>query len=142
MLLDLVNETLNQNSIPPNIYSATTQGTALDFSNGEASTNMVVDATISTTANVTSFVVQLEECATTNGTFTAITSGSITITATTATTNLHQAVRCLRTLQYVRANMATFAATTTTNGIILTADIYAQKRQQPATGGYSLSPSS
>ena len=120
MLLDLVNECLVANGLNQTL-TATTQGASADFSDGIDSTNMIVNVGGMTTANVTSFVVQCEEWSgVTNGTgnggttWAAIPGMVVTVTATTAASNILQLARGLRTQQYVRANANTLAVTTTT----------------------------
>jgi hypothetical protein len=128
MLVDLVNEVLCAQALPPQILTATAQGSAIDMSDCLAGTGAIIDVGAITAANVTSLVVQIEECATTNGTFTAIPGMVATITATTTPGNLHQVVRGLRTQQFARANAATFAATTTTGAFPVNVEIVAQKK--------------
>src|SRR5436190_19739081 len=107
MLLDLVNQVQTNRALAPQILTASAQGSAIDMSNCEFSTGAIIDVGSITTANVTSLVVQIEECATTNGTFVLIPSMVCTITATTTEANLHQVVRGQRTQRYVRANAIT-----------------------------------
>jgi hypothetical protein len=140
MLLDLVNESLDYQGLAPQTLTASAQGASNDFSNGENSLNMVVDIGTITTANVTSLVVQAEESSTGTGSWTVIPGMVVTVTATTTAANLHQKVRGLRSKQYARVNAITFSVTTTTGAFPISADLFSQKKQQPQSGGFSLSP--
>lgn len=148
MLLDLINQVLTAQGIPPQTLAATTQGASVALDNCEFSTGMIVDAGAITVANVTSLVVQLEEWSgLTNGsgnggtTWAAIPGMVVTVTATTTAANLHQVVRGLRTQQFVRANAATLAATTTTGAFPVGVEIIAQKKYVNQGGGYDNYPS-
>lgn len=132
IVIDLVNN-FTAAGLVPQTLTTTAQGGAIDGSNAEASLNMIVDVSVPTAANVTSLVVQAEECATTNGTFTVIPGMVVTVTATTAAANIHQVVRGLRTQRYFRANANTFAATTTTGAFPTCVQFVSQSRFQPAT---------
>lgn len=144
LIIDLVNESISVAGLNNVILAATTQGAYNDFSNGEVSLNMIVAASVPTIANVTSFVVQAEESTQTasTGTWTVIPSlaGSsmiITVTATTAATNLFQITRGLRSLQYARANAATFAATTVTGAFPVTVTFVSMKKFAQGPGQQS-----
>lgn len=130
MLLDLVNEVITAQGLAPQVLTATAQGTAQDFSDAHVAMNAIIDVGAITTANVTSLVVQIEECATTNGTFVLIPGMIATATATTTAANLHQVVRGLRTSRYVRANAITFAVTTTTGAFPVSVELVSQRKLQ------------
>jgi len=145
LLIDLVNQVASYQAIPPQLLAASTQGSALDMSNQEIATGMIVDIGAITVANVTSLQVQAEECATTNGTWTVIPNMVVTVTATTTAANTHQVVRGLRTYRYARANCVTLAATTTTGAFPINVEIIAQNKFVNPSGdfgGYSNYPSS
>lgn len=152
LLIDLVNDTQSANGLFVTAQGVTTQGASNDFNDGEIATNMVVNVSLPTIANVTSLVVQAEEWSgVTNGTgnggttWAAIPNMVVTVTATTTTANLRQIVRGLRTQQFARVNAITLAATTTTGAYSLCADLFSQKKIMAAAGaqpGYDRYPSS
>jgi hypothetical protein len=142
ILADMVNDMVNALAINNAILAASTQGGAIELSQGELSLNMVVNVSVPTLANVTSLVVQAEECATTNGTFTLIPNTQVTVTASSASANLQQVVRGLRTLRYARANAITFAAITATGAFSLTATFHELKKISPGKSGADNYPSS
>ena len=142
-IIDLTNEGLIATGIGPQTLTASAQGASNDFSNGIDSTELVVQVNTLTVANVTSLVVQAEEWSgVTNGTgnggttWAVIPGMVITVTATTTAANLLQAVRGLRTQQYVRANANTFSATTTTGAFPVSALLISQNKfiQQGKSG--------
>src|SRR6185437_13509857 len=89
------------------------QGSAFDHSNGTFSIGAIINFGTPGTGQ-TSATVQIEECATTNGTFTAISDGKggTMVTTLTGTVAKQVVLRGLRSLQYVRANAITVAGTT------------------------------
>lgn len=144
MLVDLVNEAISVNALNGTL-TASTQGASNDFSDGEVSFNMVVDAGAMTTANVTSAQVQAEEWSGTSADTWAVIAGCVvTVTATTAAANLHQVVRGLRSKQYVRANAITVTGTTTTAAFPgVNVDFFSQRKFVPiGSGGFDRYPSS
>ena len=142
ILADMVNDFLNVQGIYPQTVTASVQGGAQDMSQTELSTNAVINASVQTLANLTAATVQLEECATTNGTFTLIPGTQVSITGTNAAANLLQVVRGLRTLRYARVNAITFAAGTVTGALALGATIHGLKKISPNVSGSSNYPSS
>ncbi len=125
----------------PQVLAATAQGTALDGTNFEVSTQMVVEGG-AFGANSTSAVIVLEECATTNGTFTQVQAAPGSATSFTLTTsNQSSVLRGIRTLQYVRGNALTVAGTTP--AIAVEASIYGMPKSSggATSTGYSRSPS-
>jgi hypothetical protein len=115
------------------ITTATT-GTAIDMSMAENLTNAVViiGAVTGTSPSLTG---QLEECATTNGTFTVI-AGNTTFSVTTS--NQYISLIGNRVLRYARLNMTTTAGTSpvfVTAGIIIE-----QAKMSDTTAGYSRLP--
>lgn len=137
LLIDLFNQALCLNNIPPAVYTATTQGTGADASNAEVSTNMIVN--VGAYGNgMTTAVVQCEEATTSSGPWTLI-PGMI-VTATTS--NQCIGIRGLRTNRWVRSNAITLTGTTVSTG--LQAGIFSQYKYSSPTkdlGGASRSPS-
>jgi hypothetical protein len=138
LLVDLFNQALCLNNIPPAVYTGTTQGAGQDASNAEVTTNLIVN--VGAYGNgMTTAVVQAENATTTSGPWTQI-PGMI-VTATTS--NQILGVTGIRSYRYVRCNCIT--ATGTTVSVALQAGIFSQyKYSNPLqdTGGVSRSPSS
>lgn len=134
-LVDLVNETLNSAALTPQAITGTTQGSALDYSNAELSTNALLTGG-AVSGSGASLNIQIEESA--DQTTWALIPG-MAFTAVTTSTN-HQVVRGLRTHRYVRANAITVAGTTPS--LTVAVEIIAQKKYTGTGGGYSRSPSS
>ncbi len=138
MLVDLVNEVQTSIGLVPQVLAATAQGTAVDFSNGEISTQAVISVG-AYGANTTALTVQIEESAATNSGFTLIPGMSASFT----TSNQVAVVRGLRTYRYARANAVTVAGTTPS--VAVSVSILAQKKYSAGSGisqgGYSRSPS-
>ncbi len=137
LFIDLVNQTLNNNNIVPKTWTVTTQGSAADYSNAEVSMNALIQVGAFSAAVNTSIYVQIEECATTNGTYTAIPGMAAAVT----TTNQLIPLRGLRTQQYVRANLVT--ATGTTPSVSLGVTLISQLKYSGSNtgGGASRAPS-
>jgi|ERR1043165_5222452 hypothetical protein len=128
-IIDLVNNAAKGMSIAPQSVTTNLNGTALDLNNGINACNALIDVGAMTG---TTFDVILEESATSNGTFT-------TITSTTITSGSQQlAIRGQRNLQYARARVANANVTT----VLLAVDIIEQSKYEPRSGGYDRSPSS
>jgi hypothetical protein len=140
-LIDLVNEVQVSQGLAPQVLAATAQGSALDFENGIISTQAILKVG-AVGANSTALNVQIEECATTNGTFTLIPGMAFPQVTTTGGNPL--VVRGLRTQRYVRANAITITGTTPSFAADVT--ILAQKKYSYGAsanaGGYDRSPSS
>jgi|HubBroStandDraft_4_1064222.scaffolds.fasta_scaffold00029_45 hypothetical protein len=157
-LYDLVNCTLSvPNLLPGAALTGTAQGTAADLSNCEVDTAAIIVA--GAYANQSTFAVQLEECSTTNGTFTVIpgatvqlstlSSNGVTTGATTtfatnsivtfSTTNQQAMIRALRTQRYARLNVITNTGTTV--AMYVTGEIISQLKISGDPKGYSRSPS-
>ena len=129
-VLDLINEVVSVQGLTPQILTASVQGASQDFSDSDFAMNMIVDVSVPTIANVTSLVVQAEESTSGTGNWTVIPGMVVTVTATTAPSNLHQTVRGLRTQQYCRANAVTFSATTATGAFPTSASLIGQRKYQ------------
>lgn len=138
-LIDLVNDVLTVNALGPVIVTGTTQlpFTGMDFSSAADCPIAAIINVGAVSVGLTTMNVQLEECATTNGTYTAITGTIVTIT-TTGTT-VPQVVKGMRQLRYVRANVVT--ATGATINAYMCVDVLQQLKFTGTGGGYSRSPS-
>lgn len=130
-LLDLVNQVQSDQGLAAQTLTQSVQGTAFDHSNGTFSIGAVVNFG-TPGAGQTSCTVQIEECATTNGTFTAISGMVTTLTGTVAK---QVVLRGLRNLQYVRANAIT--VTGTTPSLPCAVSIIEQQRYIPSDKGGS-----
>lgn len=138
MLVDLVNEVQTSIGLSPAVITDTSQGTAVDFSNGEISTQAIIKCGVRS-AGTTTLTIQIEESTATNTGFTLIPGMSATLT----TSNTLVVVRGLRTNRYVRANAVTVTGTTPSAAVDVV--ILAQKKYSAGSGvsnaGYSRSPS-
>lgn len=135
MLIDLVNEVVGGASFFPEALTAPAAGTALDLSNGEVSTQAILDVgTVSGTTPTLN--VQIEE-SDDQATWTAI--PNMTFAQVTAAST-RQVVRGLRTKRYARANATAVGGTTPS--FTLAVEILAQKKYVGVGGGYDRSPSS
>ena len=134
LVIDLVNEALSVNALYPQSLAISAQGASQDFTNGEISTNMIVDVGAVGAAS-TGITVQCEESADGSTGWTVI--PGMVVSATTS--NTHQVVRGQRTHRYVRANAITVAGTTPSFAV--SAVIIAQKKISGTGGGYSRAPS-
>lgn len=142
MLIDLVNQVECYNSIVSAAYTVTTQGTAIDMKNCHVSLGAVITPG-ARSAQTTTFAVQIEECATTNGTFTLI-PGMVTAITTSGVDGAAAIVlRGLRTHRYVRATAVTVVGTTPS--LVFGTTIISQKKISGsgagATSGADRSPS-
>ena len=135
-LVDLVNGAQNSLGLASQAYTVSTQGDPVDFKNCENSLNAVLNAG-TFGANSTGATVKIQECATTNGTFTDITG--MAFTAITTTVSAVQAVRGIRSMRYVRVNAITVSGTTASINFGVT--IHSQLRYSGTGGGYDRSPS-
>jgi len=156
MLLDFNNEAIRTFQFNNVTLAATSQGASFDAASAgdmEFSIAMQLIASVPTTANVTSLVVQAEESPTGTGSWTiisgvasadyGITQMILTVTATTTNANLFQCIMGLRTQRYVRMNANTLAATTTTGAFGLSGFLVSGKHLQASAsnqGGFSTSP--
>lgn len=136
MLIDLINETQVSTGIAPQTLTQSVQGSAIDMQNVVGPVGAVVDFG-TPGAGQTSCTVQIEECATTNGTYTAISGMITTLTGTVAK---QVVLRGLGTQRYVRANAITVAGTTPS--LPFSCDIIAQQKLAPPStkGGYDSYP--
>jgi hypothetical protein len=159
MLLDYVNETIRSFGFNNVAVVATAQQASQDWANtgdGEFSIAMQIACLIQTVANLTSFQIQAEESPTGTGSWTiiggvnsadyGITQMILTVTGTTTAANEIQAIMGLRTQRYVRMNVATYAAGTTTGSGVLTGFLISGRKYQTAgaagsQSGFSASPS-
>lgn len=133
MLIDLVNTVVAGASIRPSAVTSDTNGSGLDFANGEISTNAILEvgAVSGTTPTLD---VKLQE-STDNSSWSDI-SGA-TFTQVTAA-NQRQAIRCLRSKRYVRA-VADVGGTTPS--FTMCVEIVAQKKYSGSGSGVDRSPS-
>lgn len=140
-VINLSNQALTANNIVPNIYTGTTQGTFVDMSSAKILTQaLILMGTF--TANTTSVSVQLEECSTTNGTFTKIPDldASAKAICTITASNTFAYIQGLRTSQYCRLNALT--VTGTTASVYMAGALIEQLEFTGTGGGYTRSPSS
>jgi hypothetical protein len=143
-IFDLVNEPVTGTSFAAQNITQATTGTAVDLQNSQIDTAVVLDFNIANT-NITNVYVQLEECATTGGTFTvipAVGGGNMVYTATT--NPVANVMKGLRTQRYARANVVTAQGTTVS--LYVNARIFGQSKFTPSSvagvqGGYSRAPS-
>jgi hypothetical protein len=143
-IIDLPHDALVNTNIPPNTYTATTQGVAFDMSQCELLTNAIVNVGAVSVALNSTVQIQLEECSITNstGTWTLIPgTGSLTTIATVTTTNQAPILLAgMRTQRYARLNAIT--VTGTTPSVAICGDIVSQQKYTNPGTGYSRSPSS
>ena len=116
-ILDLINEPLSTAllAISPVTTSGVSGGTYADYSDATESLGayiVVCTTTIPQTTANTSMAFAIQECSTTNGTYTTIPNMVATVTSTTAAANLLQTVRGLRTSQYIQASVLTVTGAT------------------------------
>ena len=107
-LLDLINEPQVDQGLASQTLTQSVQGSAIDYGNVVGPVGAIVNFG-TPGAGQTSCTVQIEECATTNGTFTQISGMVTTLTGTVAK---QVVLRGLGTQRYVRANAITVAGTT------------------------------
>lgn len=116
VLIDLINEVSSTQLFAYSPTTTTGSGgvtfDASDLTEPLGALISVVTTTVPQTTANTSFVVQIQECSQTTGTYTLIPGMSCTVTSTTAAANLLQVVRGLRTSQYIQANIVTVAGGT------------------------------
>jgi len=138
MLIDLINEVQSSVGLAAQVLTQSVQGAAIDMHNVVGPVGAHVNFG-TPGAGQTSCTVQIEECATTNGTYTAI-SGMIT--TLTGTQSSLVTLRGLGTQRYVRANAIT--VTGTTPSLPCAVNIIAQQQMAPASskGGADKYPSS
>lgn len=139
-LIDLVNDVLTVDALGPVIVTGTTQlpFTGANFASAADCPIAMIVNVGAVSVGLTAMNVQLEECSTTNGTYTVISNTVVTITTTGTTVPL--VVKGIRQQPYVRANVVT--ATGTTINAYLCVDILEQLKFTGTGGGYSRSPSS
>ncbi len=132
LIIDLT-QAVVQPALYPSVVNATGTGSAIDMEQGEVALNAVVNVGACTGSG--GAAVQIEECSTTNGTYTAI--SGLVFGASAITTNTQTAGVGLRTQRYVRYNVTALTATSFVGGITLVSQ--ARMAQTP---GYSRYPSS
>jgi hypothetical protein len=148
VLIDLINEVLGTQLLGLTVTtSGVSGGTYADYSDANDALGAyvaVASTTIPQTTAITSFNLQIQECSTTNGTYTLIPGMSCTVTSTTAVTNLLQVMRGLRTSQYIQCSVVT--ATGGTISLPFAVIAVGQKKFMQGVGvtggGYSRYPSS
>jgi len=134
MLIDLLNEVTGGASFFPGAITAAGPGTVLDMSNGEVSTQAILDVgTVSGTTPTLN--VQIEE-SDDQITWTAIPNmvfNQVTVA------NTRQVLRGLRTKRYARANATAVGGTSPS--FTVGVEILAQKQYVGVGGGFDRSPS-
>lgn len=143
-LLTDLSEMVGGASFVPQTVTQTGAGTVVDMGLtgvGEISLNAILEVGAFGT-NTTSITVQVEECATTNGTFTAVNNanGGTMVFSAVTTSNQRQVITGQNQFRYVRANVTGLAATT--SSVAISVEILAMPRTSGgSTTGYSRSPS-
>ncbi len=134
IFLDIGNNAVSGQSFVPAALTTTTLGSPVDLidSNANMASALLQVGAVSGTQGT--FTVKIQECATTNGTFTDVTSGSFTAftTSGTTTSGAVQIVSFQRQKRYVAAYV-TMSGTYT--NALLGVSIFAQRATTPSNEG-------
>ena len=133
IFLDGESELVGGVSIVPAALTTTTSGAAVDLMDGVGNMGFGVMQVGAVSGTQGTLDVKIQECATTNGTWTDVTGATFTQVTTSGTTTSTPALASFKhTKRYVRA-YATFAGTFTS--MLAGVNLFAQRRTTPANEG-------
>lgn len=146
ILIDFVNE-VRHHPFPTQAVVGTVQGVSADLRNTEEPLALVVNASVVSTVNASTLVIQAEQSANGSTSWSVVpgvipgTLMQLFITSATTQSNLFQSTIGLRSQQYGRINIATVTAGTGAAGWTVGAELLQQKKYIPDdSGGFDVYP--